>query len=171
MLSLSQTTGYVVLALSRLNPPGGTPVRVAHIAELTGIPQPYLQKVMHRLATRGLVTTVRGRSGGLLLGRDPRKISLMQVAEAVEGRQWLPACILGLEDCSDLRCCPTHEFWKVERAKIEEELRGTVLSDVIDFERVRGGAKLKTRWKPPVADPLVRAVTPKARRKTARKEC
>jgi Rrf2 family transcriptional regulator, iron-sulfur cluster assembly transcription factor len=130
MLSLSQTTGYAILALGFLHECGGRQVLAKDITQCTGIPLPYLSKILHNLSRAGLVVGKRGYRGGFTLSRTAAEISLYDVAEAVEGRDWLPTCMLGLADCSAKPVCPTHAFWKDERAKIEAELRRMTLTDV-----------------------------------------
>lgn len=138
MLALSQTTGYAILALSCLDGCQGRWVLAKTISECTGISLPYLSKLLHALTSSGLVSAKRGYRGGFQLARSAKEISLLDVAEAVEGRKWLPECLLGLDECSDARACPTHEFWQKERSRIEKELKRQTLRDVAEFERQRG---------------------------------
>jgi len=138
MLALSQTTGYAILALSCLGDCEGRWVLAKDIAGCTGIPLPYLSKLLHALTGSGLIVAKRGYRGGFQIARPAERISLLDVAEAVEGRKWLPVCLLGLAECSDERACPTHEFWKKERGRIEKELSRLTLHDVAEFERQRG---------------------------------
>ena len=107
MFSLSQTTGYAILALSCLVDAEDRWVLSREIAARTGIPQPYLSKILHALGRSGLIEAKRGYCGGIALARPARQIRISDVAEAVEGPKWLPECMLGLSECSDLRCCPT----------------------------------------------------------------
>lgn len=134
MLSLSQTTGYAIRALCLLAPPGGQPRLLRDIAKAAEVPYAYLAKRMPDLANAGLVATKRGLRGGITLTREPDKISLLEVSEAVEARQWLGRCLLGLETCSDERSCPMHQFWKKTRFDIEKLLRETTLADVSQHE-------------------------------------
>jgi Rrf2 family protein len=138
MLALSQTTGYAILALSCLGSPGERVVQAAQIARCTRIPGPYLSKILHALARSGLIRAKRGRGGGFTLARLAAQISLLDVAEAVEGESWAPCCLLGLAGCSQERACPTHRFWTVQRARIEAELRRVTLCEVARFERRLG---------------------------------
>ncbi len=133
MLSLSQTTGYAILALGFMHECGGRLVLAKDITSSTGIPLPYLSKILNALTRTGLIVGKRGYQGGFALSRPADKISLFDVAEAVEGPDWLPSCMLGLADCSAKPLCPTHNFWKVQRAKIEKELRRMTLTDVSCF--------------------------------------
>jgi len=139
MLSLAKTTGYAVGALSHLEAPGGRPARLRTVARRAGVPYAYLAKRMPELVAAGLVRSVRGKRGGVLLARAPEAITLLEISEAVEARQWLGRCLLGLVTCSDERACPVHLFWKEARAQIETTLRRTTLADVIAHEQRLAG--------------------------------
>jgi DNA-binding IscR family transcriptional regulator len=69
------------------------------------------------------------------LAQPASEITLLQISEAVEARQWLGRCLLGLTTCSDERACPAHTFWKDARQQIESVLRHTTLADVMAHER------------------------------------
>lgn len=135
MLSLAKTTGYAISAMSHLEPPGGRPASLRAVARRATVPYAYLAKRMPGLVAAGLVSSVRGQGGGIRLARPPGAITLLEISEAVEARQWLGRCLLGLANCSDERACPAHEFWKGTRARIEVTLRSTTLADVIAHER------------------------------------
>ena len=57
-----------VLALAR-HKPGEPPMRIREIAEAHGIPERYLVQILLQLKGAGLVTSVRGASGGYRLAR------------------------------------------------------------------------------------------------------
>jgi len=141
MLCLSQTTGYAIAVLAHLPAPGGEPRQLRTLARLAGVPYAYLAKRMPGLVAAGLVESVRGKRGGILLARAPEAITLLEISEAVEARQWLGRCLLGLTSCSDERACPAHEFWKGARQQIEVTLRTTTLADVIAHEQGQARAR------------------------------
>jgi Rrf2 family transcriptional regulator, iron-sulfur cluster assembly transcription factor len=143
MLCLSQTTGYAVLALSCLADVGEDRwVLSDSISQCTGIPRAYLSKIMHSLGSSGLIHAKRGYRGGFTLSRPAERISVMDVAMAVEGRAWLPKCLLGLNECSDDRACPTHTFWSEQRTQIEKKLSELSLREVAEYEKKRGSQLL-----------------------------
>lgn len=135
MLCLSQTTGYAIKALSLLASPGGEPRLLRDVAADAGVPYAYLAKRMPELVAAGLVNSKRGHHGGLILSRPAAEITLLDINEAIEGKKWFTACLLGLATCSDERACPTHQFWKTARVDIERRLRETSLADVIAHEK------------------------------------
>lgn len=145
MLSLSQSTGYAVLALSQLEGPEGEPRLVRDIAGLTGIPKPYLSKLMHMLAQKGLIVSRRGQGGGVVLSRPTRRISIVDIAEAIEGQDWLPQCLLGSTGCWEGSVCPTVNFWAVERLRIERKLQKVSLAHVAKAIKKQTEQKKKTR--------------------------
>jgi len=134
MFPLSLTTGYAVLALNCMNAPGGDPVQVASVATATGLPGPFLSKIVNRLATQGLVKTRRGRSGGVVLARPADQISLREIVEAVEGEGWDKGCFLGLRKCGVPEgYCPFHEFWLEEIERFRTKLNSVTLANLECF--------------------------------------
>src|SRR3954447_14983862 len=73
-----------VLALAR-HELGAPPMRIREIAEANGIPERYLVQILLRLKGAGLVTSVRGASGGYRLARPAARISLREVLAAIDG--------------------------------------------------------------------------------------
>ncbi len=135
MLALSRTSGYAISALARLAGPGEAWTLAKDIASAAGIPRAYLSAILNALVRNGLIKSKRGYRGGFALTKPPEKIGILHVVEAVEGRAWRERCLLGLNQCSDERACPSHAFWKRERNKIEEFLGSVTLAQVAEFER------------------------------------
>jgi Rrf2 family protein len=103
------------------------------IARQTGIPRAYLSKILHSLTRAGLIASKRGYRGGVALSRPRTAISLMDIVEAVEEKTGNPAAP-GIDRLLDDRACPLHEFWKIERGRIEDQLRHTTLGEIAEFE-------------------------------------
>lgn len=146
MLCLSQSVGYAIQALASLETHREAPRLIREIADDSGVPAPYLTKLLQKLSDADLVTSKRGYKGGVMLNRPASTITLLEISEAIDGRKWLRRCLLGLKECKDARACPTHEFWKRARQDIEEGLRRTSLADVVNFEkRPKRGAKKRKK--------------------------
>jgi Rrf2 family transcriptional regulator, iron-sulfur cluster assembly transcription factor len=131
MLSLSQTTGYAILALAYLAERPQCYSLAQDIAQETGISKPYLSKMLHSLAQKGLIHSKRGVKGGLVLSRPPEKISILDILRAVEGEALNDHCVLGLLQCSSECPCPMHSYWSQERRRIERRFARTSLAQVI----------------------------------------
>ena len=74
------------------------------------IPSARLAKVVQDLARAGLVRTMRGQQGGVMLARPAADITVREVYEAVEGPILLCRCRQRVEPCGD-DVCDTHQFW------------------------------------------------------------
>ena len=77
-----------------------TRLSAAELAQETGVPLPTAQKLMGRLASSGLLTSVRGAGGGFTLARPVAEISLADIIEAVEGPIAMTQCT-GSDEASD----------------------------------------------------------------------
>ena len=69
-------------------------VQAKTIAQSTGIPKPYLSKILHALGKAGLLRTKRGVGGGVTLTRTPDQVTLLDIALAVEPISAQPRCFL-----------------------------------------------------------------------------
>lgn len=134
---LSQGTGYAATALAFVAAAGGRPVLVREMASAADIPAPYLSKLVHALARRGIVATQRGIGGGVTLAKPASEITLHDLCDVLGDPVLLSRCMLGTAECSDARACPAHKFWTAHRARAAEFLRNTTIADIAAFETRR----------------------------------
>jgi Rrf2 family protein len=128
---LSQTSEYAVRALIFLATRGPSLVPVETISRDTGLPAPFLGKVVRALAQRHLVRTRRGPGGGVILAGPVASISLFDVCRALDDPLTSERCMLGPAPCSEARRCPGHEFCTTFRASQAQWLRSISLADIV----------------------------------------
>ena len=61
------------------------PISLPEIANNQNIPLPFLEQIAIKLRRAGLIKSTRGPSGGYLLSKDKKQISLADIMQAVEG--------------------------------------------------------------------------------------
>lgn len=65
---------------------------ITEIAETCEIPRNHLTKVVHAMGQKGLLTTARGKGGGVTLARDPADMKVGDVIRAMEGTEEIINC-------------------------------------------------------------------------------
>lgn len=94
-MKLTRQSNYAVRALiyCAVNDPGLS--RVADIARAHGISELFLFKLIKPLVENGLIQTVRGRHGGIKLGRPASDITLLDVIRLTEENFAMAECFEG----------------------------------------------------------------------------
>ncbi len=82
----------------------GEIINVNHISEQTGASRNHLAKVMQRLVKAGFVKSNRGPSGGFVLKKKPKDISVLQIYEAIEGKIETSGCPMDQQLCPFDKC-------------------------------------------------------------------
>lgn len=135
MMGLSHTVGYAVITLCCLSRAREKKVWVQakEIALKTKIPEPYLSKVVFKLAEKGFVLTKRGVGGGIRLAHHPEEISMLDIVLAIDGESWFGECLLGMSTCNAFGYCPFPRFWSDIRKQIEAKLQSCTVADILNY--------------------------------------
>ena len=131
MIQLSKSSGYAIHALSYLGMEGVDSCLIRDVARHVGIGSATLAKLVTHLNSNGLVVAKRGYRGGIALTRPPASITLLEIVEAIENKEWMGTCPFGLQDCPAHGRCPAHQPWQKMRSALHSLLAGTTLADVM----------------------------------------
>ncbi len=127
----SLTTKYAVIALIELaSHPGPVPVR--KIAEARNIPPHFLAKLIPPLVRAGILSSTRGKNGGVSFARDPGEVSIADVIRVLEGDGYFRECVFELDRCDGDPSCPLHDVWDPLRDEITRFLTETKIKHVAD---------------------------------------
>lgn len=120
------------------------PVNLKDMAERQAISRRYLEHLMSRLVTAGIVRSVRGRSGGFVLAREPSEITLAEVVEALEGPINVVECTSDPSTCNRASGCVTRDIWDEVSRIITHHLASITLDDLRmrQQERMRAGTAM-----------------------------
>ena len=64
-----------------------TPLKSYNISKSLGVSDSYLKKIIRQLVVAGLITSEAGKKGGVSLKKNPDKITLLDIFEAIEGKE------------------------------------------------------------------------------------
>lgn len=107
----------------------GVFVSVAMIAGRNRLPQPFFEKIAMRLKTAGVLEARRGISGGYRLRKNPKNITLAEIAKIFEEQKQVRCLESARADktCAHAAICPARKDWKTFDAKIQKLFKETTL--------------------------------------------
>lgn len=109
------------------------------IAREEAISEKYLSLIIIPLKGAGLVNSTRGARGGYSLARDPARITLKEIVDALEGGTCLVDCVKNSSSCPRSGCCASRDLWAVVSRSISEALDSMTLEDLAKRSREKGG--------------------------------
>ncbi len=106
-------------------------VKIKDLASDLGIPYPFLAKIFPQLVRAGIVTSIRGRGGGVRFARHPSEVSLADVIRAIEGDRFFDDCLLNLDPCRGHEdTCPYVNLWDPVRDRIREFMESLTIGEL-----------------------------------------
>lgn len=109
---------------------------IQEIASAYAISENHLMKVVHGLAKRGLVETMRGRGGGMRLARPADKIRVGAALRLVEEDQALVQCFSADDGCKITDICRLKRVLSRALQAYNDELDRWTLADLVARPKV-----------------------------------
>ena len=106
----------------------GFPIQVRDISNRQGIPLKFLELIFHKLKKGNIVESVKGPYGGYLLARDPDKITVRDIIEALKEPIDVVYCVSDATSCARATQCITRLVWK-EAAEIIDQFFASISID------------------------------------------
>lgn len=107
---------------------GAMPVK--QLAREEYIPYQFACKILQKLHDIKLVDSFMGPKGGFTLNRDPAKITLLEIVQAVQGPLCLSGCILGRTSCPKYSTCNVTGKLAGLQSHINDFLNKTTLKEL-----------------------------------------
>jgi Rrf2 family protein len=137
---LTRQSDYGVRAVLHLSSVTyGQVVQTKEIAAQEDIPRKYLPSIIRTLARAGIIRTLRGNQGGVMLARPPEEINLRDVIEAIEGPIILVQCMRGPGQCAHEDSCSFLPVCKSVQQMMVGQLEGTTFADLASNTYVEAG--------------------------------
>jgi FeS assembly SUF system regulator len=131
MLRISKLTDYgIVLLVHLAHEAPGTTRNAREMAEATDLPLPAVSKMLKSLAAAELLESLRGARGGYRLARDPGKVTVAEILEALEGPIALMDCTVGPGHCDVEASCGVREPWQRINRAVHDTLRRVTLEEL-----------------------------------------
>jgi len=132
---LSNTSKYAVRAIMylALNKDKNHMIGIKQISTDLNIPAPFLSKILQLLAKQKFLISSKGPNGGFSLGRDPGKISIMDILKAIDGMDVFKRCVMGMKYCSEQNNpCVLHSYYSSFRDDIKAKFEEVTFAKIVD---------------------------------------
>lgn len=101
------------------------------ICEETNIPKEYLSKILKQLTKKKLLLSEKGHFGGYKLAKEPSKISLLSILNAVGCEFDENHCAFGWNRCDSKNPCPLHNCFSKINNDIHSWAKENTLSAIL----------------------------------------
>ena len=133
---LANSSKYALKALIFLvnNSSEEDKLQAKYIAESTGLPKPFLSKILQVLATKNYLSSSKGPNGGFYISETQLKNSLLDIIIEIEGKDRLHMCALNSDECDAQSPCAIHDLIAPkadELRKIYKEITLKQLKEVL----------------------------------------
>lgn len=131
-MQFTHFTDYSLRTLIYLGARQDTLATISEIADKYGISQSHLTKVVHQLANRGYIQTLRGKGGGMRLARLPQLINIGDVVRNMEENINLVECFNAKnQSCPLLPACTLKSVLAEARRNFFDTLDRYTLADLL----------------------------------------
>lgn len=131
----SSKTRYALRAVIYLsvNEKNGEKIGIRDISNNLDIPTPFLAKIMQSLARQKVLVSSKGPGGGFALAKPSDKITIMEIIEKTEGKDFFDKCLIGIKSCSEGKVrCPFFKEYNKIRDQLKNLFKEQTMQDLID---------------------------------------
>ncbi|MEG0306975.1 MAG: Rrf2 family transcriptional regulator [Clostridium sp.] len=110
---------------------GKDPISIKSISGRQNISEYYLEQLFSVLRKANMIKSIRGSSGGYILYRAPKDITVYEILEVLEGPIEISTC-LDNDACDNIDCCATRIVWRKIKDSIDSVTLSITLQDIVD---------------------------------------
>jgi Rrf2 family protein len=132
MLSFTCKTAIkaVIYLASKFESGGNAGIK--EIAEFIDASEHTVGKLLQTLVKQGIINSVKGPAGGFYISKAQIKQPIINIVEAIDGKQVFKECGLGLSKCSASHPCPIHNEYKEARNLVEKLFSTKRIADLCE---------------------------------------
>lgn len=131
---LSNTCKTAIKAVIYLSSKFDTGVNagIKEISEFINASEHTVGKILQTLVRQNIINSLKGPTGGFYISKEQQKQPVINIVEAIDGKQIFRSCGLGLSKCSSTHPCPIHDDYKEARDIIEKLFRQKRVMDLCE---------------------------------------
>lgn len=137
---ISKKTKYAIIALKLLSKEYEQgAIQIKTIAEKGKIPKKFLESILIDLKNAGILASIKGRSGGYYLKKNPADVNLATIIRIFNGPIGMVPCVTHVyyepcEECENEKTCGIREAFKKLRDESVRILKESTFLEIIKSE-------------------------------------
>ncbi len=132
MLSYSCKTAVKAVIYLATKYASGEKAGIKEIAENIVANEHTVGKLLQSLVKQHVINSIKGPAGGFFITEQQLQQPIMQIVNAIDGKQIFKECGLGLSKCSSLHPCPIHNEYQAARELMEKLFKTKTIVDLCE---------------------------------------
>jgi len=95
-------------------------IGIDEIAKAIDSPQHFTAKILQFLSRGDVISSIKGPNGGFFITTKQKRLPVRAVLHALAENTVLEKCVLGLNECSEMKPCPMHAKYKLIKQQLIE---------------------------------------------------
>jgi|SRR5690348_986270 Rrf2 family protein len=101
----------------------GENASIKEVADVINASEHTVGKLLQTLVKQDIIKSLKGPTGGFYISKAQRNQPIINIVEAIDGKEIFKECGLGLSQCSAKHPCPIHNGYKEVRESLEKLFR------------------------------------------------
>jgi len=128
---ITRDTDYAIRALGCIAGSDKSAFSVRDLTKQLGIPRPFLRKLLQVLTKKGFLKSYKGKGGGFVLVKDPKKITVFDLVQIFQGPFQLSEHIIKKEVCPNIKTCKLKRHLDKIEKHVIKQLKEFSISDFL----------------------------------------
>jgi Rrf2 family transcriptional regulator, iron-sulfur cluster assembly transcription factor len=135
MLSNSCRYGIRAVIYLASQPLSNGKTGIVKISNDLNLPTPFLAKILQQLTKHKILSSSKGPHGGFSILKDPKKITLLDIVNTIDGNDVFTNCVMHNGSCDgvqkDKKRCPLHEDYEKTRTDLIKLFSNKTIYDLV----------------------------------------
>jgi Rrf2 family protein len=135
MLSNSCRYGIRAVIYIASQPANNGKTGIRQISRDLDLPTPFLAKILQQLAKQKILSSSKGPHGGFSLLRDPKKITLLDIVNTIDGDDIFTKCLIHNGTCKQIDkkkdLCPVHDDYENVRLGLQKLFSNNTIYNLV----------------------------------------
>ena len=132
MLSLTCKTAIKAVIYLASKFESGEKAGMKEIAGFINASEHTVGKILQTLVKENIINSVKGPNGGFYITPKQTNLPIINVINAIDGKEVFDECGLGLSKCSAIHPCPIHNDYKKIRDQFKAMCQQNRISDLCE---------------------------------------